>query len=235
MRILPVLSIVSMILLAPRCHQAQSGPKLEQEAFAAKLKQTPEAILIDVRTPQEYDQGFIEQALNIDYKNSGFHTRIGAMDKTRPYFVYCLSGGRSNAAADYMRSHGFSQVYELKGGLLKWTLPLTAPAAAPERKDQLSMQDYHRLVSAGKKVLVDFYAPWCAPCREMEPMLTALADEYKGNVTIVRINIDENQQLTKELGIEEIPVLKIFKEGKEVWTHTGMTDKVTLTAALSAL
>jgi thioredoxin 1 len=235
MKIFPVLSLVSLILFMPRCHQAQSGLKLEQEAFATKLKQTPEAILLDVRTPQEYNQGFIEQALNMDYKNSSFHTQIGALDKTKTYFVYCLSGGRSSAAADYMRSHGFGQVYELKGGLLKWTLPLTTPAAAPVSKDQYSMQEYHRLISSSKKILIDFYAPWCAPCKEMEPMLTALADEYKGNVTMIKINIDENKQLVKELGIEEIPVLKIFKEGKEVWTHTGMTDKSTLSAALSSL
>ena len=74
----------------------------------------------------------LPDARNIDYNSSGFLTEIDTLDKTKPYFVYCLSGGRSKSAANYMRNHGFREVYDMKGGTMAWTknnLELTTASA----------------------------------------------------------------------------------------------------------
>ena len=77
--------------------------------------------LVDVRTPEEYDAGHIEKAVNIDFLAEGFENAIQEIDKDRPVFIYCRSGGRSGQAARLMKELGFKKVYDLKGGFLNWT------------------------------------------------------------------------------------------------------------------
>lgn len=221
-----------------QCNRAQNNFTLSADDFAVKLDQTNNAIVLDVRTPQEFAEGFLDHAINVDYNDAGFQSKIDSMDKSKAYFVYCLSGGRSSSAANYMRSHGFKQVYDMKGGLLAWKknkLPLVTTKSRPAQDDKISRQGFNELISKENLVLVDFYAPWCGPCKKIEPMLSELAREHEGKLYIVRLNVDENKNLTKQLGIEEIPVLKIFKAGKEIWTNKGLIEKQALIKVLTQL
>lgn len=74
-------------------------------------------VILDVRTPQEYNSGYINGAVNIDYRAADFNDRIAALDKGKVYLVYCGSGMRSAAAVEIMRGLGFSEVYNVLGGL----------------------------------------------------------------------------------------------------------------------
>ena len=76
--------------------------------------------LLDVRTPQEYQSGHIENALNINFNAPDFTDKISALDKEQPFLIYCAVGGRSTRAATLMKSLGFKKVYELKGGYNNW-------------------------------------------------------------------------------------------------------------------
>jgi rhodanese-related sulfurtransferase len=87
-------------------------------------------VLLDVRTPEEYNDGFIEGARNLDYFGSGFEKALLAFDKEIPVYVYCASGGRSEAAAEDLIKQGLKEVYNLAGGIEAWQdekLPVTHP------------------------------------------------------------------------------------------------------------
>lgn len=110
------------------CSQGQNAMALTAKAFSDKIAGTPGATVLDVRTPEEFATGHIAQATNIDWRGGHFEHRVMGLDKSKPVFVYCLSGGRSSSAAKKLRSMGFKEVYELDGGLNQWQaarLPIT--------------------------------------------------------------------------------------------------------------
>jgi thioredoxin 2 len=84
-------------------------------------------------------------------------------------------------------------------------------------------------------VLVDFWAPWCAPCRMMAPIMEQLASEYAGRVKVAKLNVDENPMTAALYSISTIPVLLIFKAGRQVHTLVGATTKLEIQQHISAL
>ena len=82
-------------------------------------------------------------------------------------------------------------------------------------------------------VLVDFWAPWCAPCRAIAPSVEALADEYAGKVKVGKLNIDDNPTIPGKYGIRSIPTLMVFKGGQKVDTVVGAVPKATLSGTIS--
>ncbi|MCS6881141.1 MAG: thioredoxin [Oscillochloridaceae bacterium] len=78
-----------------------------------------------------------------------------------------------------------------------------------------------KVLQADRPVVVDFWAPWCAPCRVIAPILDKLATEYEGRLTIAKINTDEEIEHASRLGIQGIPTLVIFKNGQEVGRLVG--------------
>lgn len=219
--------LVAIILLFTACNSQATESVLSSKDFSEKIKTTENAIVLDVRTPGEFADGFIENAINIDYNSAEFKDEISKLDKDKTYFVYCLSGKRSESAAGYMRSNGFKNVINLQGGTLAWqanNLPLVT-TSTESKKDKISFEEYTNMITSDTMVLVDYFAPWCAPCIKMQPMLDELAKEYAGKVTVIRLNIDENKELAQKLNIVSIPVLKTFVKGKETWNHDGYIEK----------
>lgn len=226
------LSIVMMLTALTSC-QSQPGKivTLDALSFSNKIKENPGSMILDVRTAGEFAGGYIPKAVNVDINTGAFQTYVDKLDKKKTYFVYCLGGGRSRSAAEYMRKSGFTSVFDLRGGIMAWTgqnLPIETPSATVARKNAITMEEYQKMIKTNKKVLIDFYAPWCAPCRKMEPMLNELAIQYKGDVEIIRINVDEQKQLAVQLGIDEIPVLKFYKDGVIKQNFVGLTAKAEL-------
>ncbi|WP_411032298.1 rhodanese-like domain-containing protein [Spongiimicrobium sp. 3-5] len=94
---------------------------LSQEEWEEQLKNDPNAFILDVRTPEEVEEGFIPNATNIDiYLGQGFLDGLEKLDKTKNYYVYCRSGNRSAQACAIMNSVGFANTNNLEGGFSEW-------------------------------------------------------------------------------------------------------------------
>lgn len=221
--------VTSALFFFNSCSNGQSqspNTSLSAKEFDKKINQLPGAPVIDVRTPGEFSKGHLQYAQNIDWNGDDFETEISKLDKTRPVFVYCLSGARSASAADQMRSNGFKEVYELKGGILKWraaNLPETT--GAKTKAPGMSKLQFDAFINSDKLVLVDFYADWCEPCKKMKPYLDEISTTMSDKVSVIRINADNNQQLCKELNIDALPVLQLYKSKNLTWNNTGYVSK----------
>jgi rhodanese-related sulfurtransferase len=94
---------------------------LEQQVWRDQLKDDANAVILDVRTEDEFSEGIIPGAFNIDiYKGQGFIYALEELDKSKNYYVYCRSGGRSGQACSIMSQLGFENTYNLLGGIMNW-------------------------------------------------------------------------------------------------------------------
>lgn len=101
---------------------------------------------------------------------------------------------------------------------------------------QVTDQDFdEKILNGGKPAMVDFWAVWCGPCRIIAPHVEALAQEYAGKAIVAKLDVDQNRQTAIRFGIQSIPTLLFFKNGKLVDRVVGAVDKKVLQGKLEAL
>ncbi|MPS73429.1 MAG: redoxin domain-containing protein [Chryseobacterium sp.] len=220
------LIVLFFLIVLTGCGKAQNNQdsNLSATEFAKKLNQTKDAQLVDVRTPGEFRNGHLKNAMNIDWNADDFTEKAKALDKDKPVFLYCMSGPRSTAAAEKLQEMGFKNIYEMQGGMMKWR-NANLPEIKASTSAGMSLSQYNELLKSNTPVLVDFYAEWCAPCKKMEPYLTKMSTEMPDKVKIVRINADENTELCKALNVSALPVLKLYKNEQMVWDNLGFASE----------
>jgi thioredoxin len=125
---------------------------------------------------------------------------------------------------------GYQNVYELDGGIMKWNA--AGMAKASTKTVGMTLNDYNKLLISDKKVLIDFYAEWCAPCKKMAPYLAKMSTELADKVTIIKIDADKNKTLLEELKISGLPTLLLYENNKLLWKNEGFISEEELTKKL---
>lgn len=120
-----LLSLIIVLVFSAACVAQDKKTSDEKDVltpkdFQSRLSATPDAVLLDVRTPEEVAQGKIQGSVNIDFNNTDYKKEMESLDKDKTYFVYCAKGGRSSKAYAIMKSSGFKHVYDLEGGYTAW-------------------------------------------------------------------------------------------------------------------
>ena len=94
---------------------------------------------------------------------------------------------------------------------------------------ELDIQGFSKeVIASDKPVLVDFWAPWCGPCRTMAPVFVKVAEDYKRKLKFVKVNVQEHPELAQQYGVQGIPAFKLFDKGSVVGEFTGSRDEDSL-------
>lgn len=215
--------IIALLILAAPFFTCRAQDGLPPAEFEKKIN-TQKPQLLDVRTAGEFQSGHLKNALQADWMNkTQFAERVKYLDKSRPVLVYCASGMRSAAAAQYLVANGFANVQNLKGGITAWKLEGKAVEAA-SNKPQMTLAQYKDMTRSANLVLVDFGAEWCPPCKKMEPVLTQLQKDLAGKFNLVKVDGGMDIDVMKSQNVETLPVFVIYKAGKEVWRRQGVVE-----------
>ena len=129
-------------------------------------------------------------------------------------YVYCFSGGRSGAAAEFLLEKGHPKVYNLIGGTRAWIeagMPLTKPTGEVDQHIQsFTLDAFNEVINSNEKVLVDFHTTWCVLCKQMAPLVDKLEKEYEDQVKILRVDLDKNKEIAKHFNIRAVPTFIFF-------------------------
>lgn len=220
-------SLLVLAIVAVGCSTTPTvgQSKLNAEEFKKQLEATGKPQLLDVRTPQEYNNGHLANAQNLNIYDDDFNQKLDLLSKDDTIFVYCKAGGRSAEAASRLSSKGFKYVYDLDGGMLKWEhAKFPVKGAAPiDYHSGLTAPIYDSVVGSQQLVVVDFYAEWCGPCKLMTPYLEKMKSEFpEEKLKIVKIDVDRNKALAEHFVISSIPAIKIYHKGKMVHDKIGL-------------
>lgn len=233
MRVFQLLNLVWIFVLmacsesVPNLIVAQLNPI----DFQKQLVQADSSVLLlDVRTPEEFEGGHIQNAINLDYNHSNFESQISKLDKSKKVFVYCLSGGRSSSAVSILEKKGFTNIVELEGGMMAWRNERFEEVVGKTKTSISEIQTSHDF-SGGNLILIDFYANWCQPCKKMIPILKEIEKENK-ELKIVRVNADKQSAEIKKFNVNALPTLVILKDKNERWRKEGMIQKEELQAII---
>ena len=213
---------------------SESQNRLSPKDFRKKLSVTTDKLILDVRTPKEISKGYLKGAVFMDFYDSSFKQQVETIDKNKPVFVYCAIGGRSWDAARIMTDMGFKEVYDLKGGIIVWKIknyPYIRLSNDSGRQG-LNKPEFEKMIRNRSLVFVDFYAPWCGPCKIMLPALDSIEKEMKDTVLIVKINADENLQLMKDYHINSLPYIMVLDKGKLLFTQDGFMNSADIRKAI---
>jgi thioredoxin len=226
-----LLAMVALISCESNNAQTKTIPTLEYQQLLTETKNNQ---IIDVRTEGEFMEEHLHNAININFNGNDFEANIKKLDKTKPTFIYCLSGGRSGSAMEIFAKNGFKQVYNMQGGILQWKgdqLPLTGAEENPSWKG-MSKEEFEKITNGDIPVLIDFNATWCGPCKKLKPILAEIEKEYAGKIKVVAIDVDENKSLAESMKVTNIPLLIYYKKGKVEMNIEGFADKARLVSAM---
>lgn len=217
----PILLFIIMII-SPSQILGQNSEALEPEDFFNRMT-NPDIVILDVRTPEEFNLGHIENAILIDYRSENFLSQLKKLEQSKTYLIYCRSGARSISTLEILKSLGYKNLYELNGGITQWIRK--GYSLVGEKEDMISAKEYQKILLSFPIILIEFYTPWCSSCNQMDFELNELEKNYKEKIQIVKINADENRNLVQSFSKREFPILIAYKNQKIEWEKSGYIKK----------
>ncbi len=236
-RFIQIFGIITITITS--CAQKNSEAiQLNSKEFE-KLVQSRPGVLLDVRTQREFRNGHLKDAGQLNYYALDFRDRLLLLPKDRPIYLYCNTGYRSNQAASFLLRNGYTKIFNLQYGIMEWELAnllvVTEPDAQPDMDDKFEPVEFVQLLASEPIVFVDFYAPWCAPCRKMMPMIDSLKVEYHERLSIVKINADASKRLMREMKLVTVPYLVLYRNGEAYFEHHGEIHREELVKMLESV
>ncbi len=229
-----IIAIIVLNLFLVSCN-GQATKTVEKEEkiktiegllFEEKILSKKNSQLIDVRSPEEYTVEHLENAKNINWNGDDFVSNAEKLDKSKPVFVYCKVGGRSIQAANKLSELGFTEIYNLDGGIMKWKGKKTSNSTV--KPTGINSAEFDKLINSDQKVIINFSAKWCEPCKKMKPYLLKLQEELKDKTSLIMLDADENKTLLESMKITGLPLILIYENGKEVWKNIGFLSEENL-------
>ena len=191
-----------------------------------KILNDKDIIVLDVRTSEEINAGYIPNSTFIDYYDDNFENKINLIDRSKKIYTFCKSGGRSVRAANILSKKGFQKVYNLEGGFMRWKankmpydINLTNNDASTF--EHISENTLDSLIENNKKTLIYISTKWCSPCKKMEPTIDKLITDNI-SLKVVKIDLDANIYAQERFDVQSLPALVLYENSSVVWRKNGI-------------
>ncbi|RLD34796.1 MAG: hypothetical protein DRI73_03445 [Bacteroidetes bacterium] len=233
--------LILIVFLFISFSSARSQEKRFKQVNSAefqKLIDKKDGVLLDVRTGIEFKNGHLINSGNLNFYSFSFNKKLDLLPKDQPIYLYCNTGYRSEKAAEMLIEKGYGKVYNLQHGIMEWELQnrtvIIEPDARPDTDNKMDPKQYYAAINSEPLVFIDFYAPWCGPCRTMMPMIDSLKVMYHKDISIIKVNVDASKKLVKELKIGGVPYLVLFDNGEKVFSRNGSITRSKLTGVFDS-
>jgi rhodanese-related sulfurtransferase len=222
-----IASLLGLLLLCLSVSFAQLSP----DEFNKRLDEDSVQV-IDIRTLKEFRLGYIRNAINADWTNRNeFQSKTATLRKDKPLLIYCAAGGRSKAAASWLKERGFDSVFELNGGFNKWKGE-DKPVVYSSRERQISVPEYKQLLTEAELCLVFIGAPWSEESKRMKDNLEKLKADPGVEHKVVEIDAAIQIQIMRYLSIQNLPTTILYRNSNEIWRGKGIIPTEDLRAFL---
>ena len=191
-----------------------------------KILNDTDIIILDVRTSEEINAGYIPNSTFIDYYDKNFENKINLIDPSKKIYTLCKSGGRSVKAAEILSKNGFRNVYNLEGGFMRWKankMPYDINLVNNDSSntDLISEVSLDSLIKNNTNTLIYISTKWCSPCKKMEPIIDKLVDN-NGSLKVIKIDLDANTYAQERFDVKSLPALVLYENNSVVWHKNGI-------------
>ncbi|HWZ02122.1 MAG TPA: thioredoxin domain-containing protein [Mucilaginibacter sp.] len=221
MKKLNSIACIMLIVLATQVKAQQNQVKLSIDSIEEKINHSAQPQIIDARSAEEFAINHLKNAINLNIDPSKSALQLNAFNKQQPVFVYAIGNYRSGLLAKKLRTQGFSQVYELPGGISNWIG--SGKPVETAGNGGLLWADFNTLIGKEKLVLIDFGSKYCPGCVKMSPVIDSVKAET--NVKVIRIELYDNTTLANQLKIRVWPTIALYKDGNLIWKKDGQIPK----------
>ena len=191
-----------------------------------KILNDTDIIILDVRTSEEINAGYIPNSTFIDYYDKNFENKINLIDRSKKIYTLCKSGGRSVKAAEILSKNGFRNVYNLEGGFMRWKankMPYDINLVYNDSSntDLISEISLDSLIKKNTNTLIYISTKWCSPCKKMEPIIDKLVDN-NSSLKVIKIDLDANTYAQARFDVKSLPALVLYENNSVVWHKNGI-------------